>query len=64
MARHFRRTVNKEDADPICVYCRSVDRFDPANNRKYVHAHCRDVRRCDGVVMGDSGTVGELRRVA
>ena len=34
-ARHFRRTVNKKGANPICAYCQSVDRFDPENNRRY-----------------------------
>ncbi|MGD0897897.1 MAG: radical SAM protein [Thermoguttaceae bacterium] len=59
-ARHFRRTVNKNGANPICTHCQSVDRFDPENNRTYAGVHDGDVRaRRNGVVMGVSGAVGE-----
>ena len=30
-ARYLRRTVNRKGANPICAYCQTVDRYDPAN---------------------------------
>ena len=34
-AQYFRRTVNRKEANPICTYCTTVDRFDPNNRELY-----------------------------
>jgi MoaA/NifB/PqqE/SkfB family radical SAM enzyme/spore coat polysaccharide biosynthesis protein SpsF (cytidylyltransferase family) len=33
--QHFRKTTNVPDGNPLCTFCKTEDRFDPANKKIY-----------------------------
>ncbi len=52
--QHFRKTTNATGGNPLCTFCKTEDRFDPANKRIY------EINRTFGEVLETMSGEGQM----